>query len=291
MQPVVGSLNEVVVIGYGTQKRANVTSAISSIDGKKLNEVPAANVSQALQGRMAGVTVVNNGSPGSQPIVRIRGISSISFSSDPLYVVDGVPTGDISSFDMRDIEAVDVLKDASASAIYGSRATNGVIVITTKRGKRTGRLHVSLNSFYGVQKVTQRLDLLDREGFKKYALAYRGSQVPRLLPPEVDKPIYAGATQTYGQTNTNWQDAYFRDGPMTQTNIDLSGGNEVSRFSFSAGYTNQQGTGPNVAFTRYNFKLSSDHILSKVFTFGETIIASNSIQNGDANSGVQEVTW
>ena len=119
MQPVVGGLSEVVVIGYGTQKRANVTSAISSIDGKKLNEVPAANVSQALQGRMAGVTVVNNGSPGSQPIVRIRGISSISFSSDPLYVVDGIPTGDISSFDMRDIESVDVLKDASAAAIYG----------------------------------------------------------------------------------------------------------------------------------------------------------------------------
>ena len=285
IQPVVGGLSEVVVIGYGTQKRANVTSAISSIDGKKLNELPVPNVSQALQGRMAGVTVVNNGTPGSQPIVRIRGISSISFSSDPLYIVDGIPTGDISSFDMRDIETVDVLKDASAAAIYGSRATNGVIVITTKRGKRDGRLHVSLNSFYGVQRVTQRLDLLDREGFKQYALAYRGSQVPRLLPPEVDKPIYTGATQTYGQTNTNWQDEYFRDGPMTQTNIDLSGGNEVSRFSFSGGYTNQQGTAPNVAFQRYNFKLSSDHIISKVFTFGETIIASNSKQNGDANSG------
>lgn len=285
LQTSISGLNEVVVVGYGTQKRANVTSAISSLDGKTLNQIPAPNFSQALQGRMAGITVVNNGTPGSQPIVRIRGISSISFSSDPLYVIDGIPTGDISSFDARDIETVDVLKDAAAAAIYGSRATNGVIVITTKRGKRDGRLHVAVNSFVGVQMVTKRLDLLDREGFMKYALAYRGSQVPRLLPPEVDKPIYTGTTQTYGQTNTDWQDEYFEKGPITQTNIDLNGGNEVSRFSFTAGYTNQQGTAPNVAFKRYNFKLSSDHNLSKVFTFGQTLFGSYSTQYGDANSG------
>lgn len=285
MQSVVGGMSEVVVIGYGTQKRANVTSAIASIDGKKLNELPVPNVAQALQGRLAGVTVVNNGTPGSQPIVRIRGISSISFSSDPFYVVDGIPTGDISAFDMRDIESVDVLKDASAAAIYGSRATNGVIVITTKRGKRDGKLRVSLNSFYGMQKVTKRLDLLDREGFMKYAVAYRGSQVPRLLPPEIDKPIYPGANITFGQMNTDWQDEYFRDGAMTQTNIDLSGGNEVSRFSFSGGYAEQQGTAPNVAFKRYNLRLTSDHVLSKVFTFGQTIIGAYSTQYGDANSG------
>lgn len=284
LQPLVSGLNEVVVIGYGTQRRANITSAISSIDGKTLNQVPAPNFSQALQGRMAGITVVNNGTPGAQPIVRVRGISSISFSSDPLYVIDGIPTGDISSFDARDIETVDVLKDASAAAIYGSRATNGVIVITTKRGKRDGRLHVGLNTFYGVQKVTKRLDLLDRDGFMKYAVAYRGSQVPRLLAPEVDKPIYAGTTQTYGQTNTDWQDEYFENGPFTQTNIDLNGGNDISRFSFTAGYTDQQGTAPNVAFRRYNFKLSSDHNLSKVFTFGQTVFASFSRQRGDANS-------
>jgi len=285
LQSASGSLSEVVVIGYGTQSRRNVTSAISSIDNKTLNEVPASNFAQALQGRMAGVSVVNNGTPGSQPIVRIRGISSITFSSDPLYIIDGMPTGDISSFDMRDIESVDVLKDASATAIYGSRATNGVIVITTKKGKRDGKIHVGLNSYYGVQRVTQRLDLLDREGFMKYAVAYRGSQVQRLMDPWLTTPIYTGASQTYGQTNTNWQDEYFRDGPMTQTNIDLSGGNEVSRFSTSVGYTNQLGTAPNVAFRRYNFKISSEHNISKVFSFGENIFASNSIQKGDANSG------
>ena len=186
------------------------------------------------------LAVVNNGSPGTQPIVRIRGISSISSSSDPLYVVDGIPTGDISSFDMRDIESVDVLKDASAAAIYGSRATNGVIIITTKKGKRDGKLHVGLNSYYGVQRVTKRLDLLDREGFMQYALAYRGSQVPRLSTCLMTPTDITGATQTYGQTNTNWQDEYFRDGPMTQTNIDLSGGNQISRFSASVGYFDQK---------------------------------------------------
>jgi len=284
MSATVGSMNEVVVVGYGTQSRRNVTGAISTVDNKTLNELPVPNLAQALQGRVAGVSVVNNGSPGSQPIVRIRGISSINSSGDPLYVVDGVPTGDISSFDMRDVESVDVLKDASAAAIYGSRATNGVIIITTNKGKRDGKIHVGLNSYYGVQRVTQRLDLLDREGFMKYALAYRGSQVPRLTAPTIDQPIYPGGP-TWGQTNTDWQEAYFRDGSITETNIDLSGGNQVSRFSLSAGYTNQTGTAPNVEFRRYNFRLSSDHTISKVFTFGQTLFASNSIQKGDANAG------
>jgi TonB-linked SusC/RagA family outer membrane protein len=284
LQPDVTSLGELVVIGYGTQSRRNLTTAVSSINNKTLNELPVPNLAQALQGRMAGVSVVNNGTPGSQPIVRIRGISSINSSGDPLYVVDGVPTGDISSFDMRDIETIDVLKDASAAAIYGSRATNGVIIITTKKGKRDGKVRVGLNSYYGIQRVTKRLDLLDRDGFMQYALAYRGSQVPR-LDQYFNDPIYPGATQTYGQTNTNWQEEYFRDGPIGETNIDLSGGNQVSRFSLSAGYIDQKGTAPTVAFKRYNFRVTSEHNISKVFTFGQSLIASNSIQKGDANSG------
>ena len=244
------SLSQVVVVGYGTQKRTNVTGAISNVSGKTLSELPVPSISQALQGRVAGVQVTNNGSPGTQPIVRIRGISSISFASDPLYVVDGFPTGDLSAIDTRDIESVDVLKDASAAAIYGSRGTNGVIMITTKKGRRDGKMHVSLDSYYGVQKVTERLDLLNTEQFKQYALAYRGSQVPRLTSPTIDEPVYTGATQTYGQTNTDWQDAYFKNGAMTQHNIGLSGGNEVSRFYASAGYMDQRGTAPSVGYRR-----------------------------------------
>ncbi|WP_207955512.1 SusC/RagA family TonB-linked outer membrane protein [Segetibacter sp. 3557_3] len=276
-------LEQVVVVGYGTQRRATITGAVSNVSGKTVSELPVPNISQALQGRVAGVNVTNNGGPGAQPIVRIRGISSISFASDPLYVVDGFPTGDLSTIDTRDIESVDVLKDASAAAIYGSRATSGVIMITTKKGRRDGKLHVSLDSYYGLQEVTKRLDLLDREGFKQYALAYRGTLPGRLLPPEADKPIYAGATQTYGQTNTDWQDAYFRSGSITQHNIGLSGGNETSRFYASGGFMDQQGTSPTVAYRRYNFRINSEHNISRTFTFGQNLYAASADQAYDNN--------
>ena len=277
------AMDAVVVIGYGTQRKALVTGAITSVSGKTLNELPAIDIAQALQGRSSGLTVTNNGSPGTSPIVRIRGISSISFASDPLYVVDGFPTGDLATIDTRDIESVDVLKDASAAAIYGSRATSGVIIITTKKGRRDGKVAVNYDSYFGAQKVTSRLDLLDREGFMKYAIAYRGAQIPRLTAPQIDQPVYAGASQTYGQTNTDWQDAYFRTGLMTQHNLGLSGGNEVSRFYTSAGFTDQQGTAPSVAYRRYNFRINSDHVISKVFTFSQNLYTAFGDQGYDNN--------
>jgi TonB-linked SusC/RagA family outer membrane protein len=279
----VSHLNEIVVTGYGTQRRALVTGAVASVNSKTLNAQPVLLVSEALQGRVAGVSVVNNGSPGTAPIVTIRGISSITYASDPLYVVDGFPLTDITSLDVRDIETVDVLKDASAAAIYGSRATNGVIMISTKKGNRSSKVHVTLDSYFGTQVVTQRLSLLNTEQFKQYALAYRGSVVPRLLPPYVDQPIYTGASQTYGQTNTDWQDAYFKNGPMTQQNIGLSGGNESSRYYASFGYMNQKGTAPTVGYQRYNFRINSDYNISKVFTFGENLYLTYGNQSYDNN--------
>ena len=276
-------LEEIVVTGYGTQKRTMVTGAVSSVNNKTLNAEPVLLVSEALQGRVAGVSVVNNGSPGTAPIVRIRGISSITYASDPLYVVDGFPGVNIATLDVRDIETVDVLKDASAAAIYGSRATNGVIMITTKKGKRFGKPTVTLDSYFGTSVVTQRLSLMNTDQFKQYAVAYRGSQVGRLLPPWVDKPIYQGATQTYGQTNTDWQDAYFKNGPMTQQNISLSGGNDVSRYYTSFGYMDQKGTAPSVGYQRYNFRINSDFNISKVFTFGENLYFAYGNQSYDNN--------
>ncbi len=277
-------LNEVIVVGYGTQKRTNVTGAVSSVNNKTLNEIPVVSVQQALQGRVPGLSVVNNGSPGTEPIVTIRGISSINYASNPLYVVDGFPTGNLSSIDTRDIETVDVLKDASAAAIYGSRATNGVIIITTKKGRRDGKLSVNVNSYYGVQNVSQRLNLLNPDQFDQYATAYRGSKVPRRTDPAwVNTPIYDGAATTYGNNVTDWQDEYFRQGSMTQTNIGLSGGNDISRFYASGSFFDQTGTAPNVGYRRYNFRINSDHIISKTFTFGENIYVAYGDQDYDNN--------
>ncbi len=284
MQTTAGGLDEVVVVGYGTQRRTRVTGAISNVNGKTLNELPVPSVSQALQGRVAGVQVTNNGSPGTEPIVRIRGISSISFASDPLYVVDGFPTGDLSIIDTRDIESVDVLKDASAAAIYGSRATNGVIMITTKKGKRDSRLRVSLDSYVGTSYVTKRLDLLNTQQYVRYATELTGGTLPpRLQQANFSQPIHSSTSQTYAQTNTDWQDAYFRNGAITQHNIGLSGGNATSRFYASTGYFRQRGTTPVVGYERYNFRFNSEHQLSRIFTFGENLYLAHGNQSYDNN--------
>jgi TonB-linked SusC/RagA family outer membrane protein len=286
-------LTEVVVTGYGTQRRTAVTGAISTVSGKVINEVPVISIAQGLQGRVPGVSVVSNGSPGTSPLVTIRGISSITYASNPLYVIDGFPTGDLSTFDTRDIQSVDVLKDASAAAIYGSRATNGVIMITTKKGSRDSKMHVSLDSYYGIQNVTDRLSLLNPSQFDEYAKAYRGSLVPRrdpnyesapgVKPNYPGQPIYEGASTNYGNNVTDWQDAYFKQGTMTSTNIGLSGGNDISRFYASAGYLNQTGTTPTVGYKRYNFRLNSEHKISNVFTFGENLYAAYGDQAYDNN--------
>ncbi len=287
LKPIETVLGDVVVVGYGTQKRTSVTGAISTVNSKTISELPVVSLQQALQGRVPGLQVTNNGSPGTEPLVAIRGISSISFASNPLYVVDGFPTGDLATFDTRDIESVDVLKDASAAAIYGSRATNGVIIITTKKGKRDGKLHVSLDSYYGIQDITKRLSLLNPSQFDQYATAYRGSLVPRRDPnnsPEfLNQPIYSGAGTTYGNNVTDWQDAYFKSGATTQTNIGLSGGNDVSSFYASAGYFDQTGTTPTVGYRRYNFRINSEHRISNAFTFGENLYIAYGNQAYDNN--------
>ncbi len=169
--PDTQTLEQVVVIGYGTQKREVVTGAITTVSSKEVAALPVPNLGAALQGRVAGVTVTNNGAPGEGPIVRIRGIGALTGTSTPLYVVDGFPTSDLNSFDTRDIESVEVLRDASTAAIYGSRGANGVIMITTKKGKRNSKLSVNVDTYWGVQSAWRQLDLLDRDGYIRYATA------------------------------------------------------------------------------------------------------------------------
>jgi len=282
-------LEQVIVVGYGTQRRASLTGAVSSVNSKTLNELPVTSVAQALQGRVAGLTVINNGPPGTTPLVRIRGISSISYASDPLYVIDGFPTSNLANFDTRDIESVDVLKDASAAAIYGSRATNGVIIITTRKGKRDGTLHVNLDSYIGTESPWKTIDLLNTNQYLQYERALNGAagiaKPPRLEDANFTQPIYDGATQTYAQTNTDWQDAYFKNGMLTQTNLSVSGGNNVSRFYSSGGYFKDDGIGEGVSFERGNFRINSEHTISKVFTFGENVFLSYSKQMVDNTAG------
>ncbi len=289
MQAEMVNMNEVIIVGYGTQRRSSLTGAISSVSGKTIAELPVASVESALQGRVAGLTVTNNGEPGTSPIVRIRGISSISFASDPLYVIDGFPTGNLSNFNSRDIESVEVLKDASAAAIYGSRATNGVILITTKKGRRDNKLRVNLDSYVGTQKAWRQIDLLNTTQYLQYERALNGAAgiapPPRLEPANFNKPIYDGATQTFAQTNTDWQDAYFKSGIITQQDLSLSGGNNASRFFASAGYFKQDGIATGVNYERGNFRINSDHVISKVFTFGQNLFISYSNQRYDNTSG------
>lgn len=159
------ALEEMVVIGYGSQKKSSLTGAVSSVSPKELTALPVVSAEQALQGRVPGVRVVNNGSPGQTPIVRIRGIGSINYASGPLYVIDGIPSGDLNNLDPKDIESLEVLKDASSAAIYGSRASNGVIIITTKKGSQDGKLHVNVDTYFGTQSAWKKLDLLNTDQY------------------------------------------------------------------------------------------------------------------------------
>jgi TonB-dependent starch-binding outer membrane protein SusC len=290
LQSASGVLDQVVVVGYGTQKRSSLTGAVSTVSSKTLNELPVPGIDQALQGRVTGLTVTNNGSPGSAPIIAIRGISSVTNVSDPLYVIDGFPTGNLNAFDNRDVESVEVLKDASAAAIYGSRATNGVIIVTTKKGRRDNRLSVNLDSYIGIQSPAKKIDLLNTEQYLQYARALLGptayAAIGRLQPANFNQPIYAGATQTYAQTNTDWQDEYFVENAMlTQHNLSVSGSNGASRFYTSAGYFKQNGIAQGLNYERGNFRVNSEHTISKLFTFGQTLYLSYGNQRVDGTGG------
>ncbi|SHE37719.1 TonB-linked outer membrane protein, SusC/RagA family [Fodinibius roseus] len=286
--PSVISGSEVVVVGYGEQQRSSLTGSISSVSAEELNEVPVGNIQQSLQGRVAGMTVRNNGGPGEDPIVQIRGISSINYASDPLFVVDGLPT-DISNVNSNDIASIEVLKDASAAAIYGSRATNGVVLVTTKKGSRDSRLAVSYDSYAGIESPWKEIDLLNTDQYLEYERALNGaagiSRPPRLEPDNFNEPIYEGASQTYAETNTDWQDAYFKNGLLTNHQLSLSGGNDISSFYLSGGYFKQEGIAVGLNHQRGNFKLNSQHYLSDVVTVGENFSLSYSKQRFDDTEG------
>lgn len=279
-------LDEVVVIGYGTASKKVVTGAISSVKAKDLENVPSNRIEQALQGRVAGVTIAqNNGQPGSVSTIRVRGVTTFNDGKDnnnnnPLWVVDGVVVdqGGIGYLNQSDIESIEVLKDAASAAIYGTRAATGVILVTTKKGK-SGKLSVNYNGFYGVSRVAKKLDLLNAT---QYATIIN------------EKAVNGGGAKVFADPNslgagTDWQDAIFNDHAARFSHeVSMSGGTDRSTFYFSFGYQDQEGivAGPISNYTRKNLRINSTHKLSSIFTFGENIGYSHqkTIGIGNTNS-------
>lgn len=278
-------LDKVVVIGYGTQRKADVTGSVSSIDMKQLEGTPLRSVDQALQGRVAGVFFVqNSGMPGAGSSVRIRGGNSINGSNEPLYVVDGVPVlvnGSSDGFSLNplnnispsDIKSIEVLKDASATAIYGSRGGNGVVLITTRRGAK-GRTRVTLDAYTGVQQEIKRYEVLDAKEFETLAneasLAEGG---PLLYDPALN-PV-----------STDWQEQLFRpSGPIQSYTVSASGGNEKSQYLSTFTYFNQKGIIRSSDMDRFSLRFNGDHAISDKVKYGNTLTFSNVVTNR-VNSG------
>jgi TonB-dependent starch-binding outer membrane protein SusC len=269
------ALEEVVVVGYGTQRKIETTGSIASVKAADLVQTPVANVAQGLQSRIAGVQInQNTGSPGGNVSVRIRGTNSINGSSEPLYVVDGIQISNgggindispLSTINPNDIESVEVLKDASASAIYGARAANGVILITTKRGK-SGATRVTYDGYYGSQKVNKMLKILNASEFAQ-------------LENEVFKNNYYPDPTSLGE-GVNWQKVIFRKAPIQNHQLSINGGNEKTQLALSLNYFDQEGTLRGSAFTRYSFRLNLDHQISKKIKIGTSILSSYSVADG-----------
>jgi TonB-linked SusC/RagA family outer membrane protein len=286
------ALSEVVVVGYGTQKKSQTTGAISSVSAKEIGELPVTNARQALQGRAAGVDVIQAGSkPGAGVTVRIRGRRSINASNDPLYVVDGIPlSGGIDDFNPNDIASMEVLKDASATAIYGSRGANGVVLITTKRGK-TGKTVVSYDGYYGISKALGTIDVMNGAEFAEYKRESRRA----VIDPKTGKPIYDDSDPdadkklfepieldgiANGRT-TDYQSYLLRTGAIQSHQVGVQGGNEKTQFAISANYFNEKGVIYNQDFTRYTFRINLDHQINQRIKIGTSTLAVYSLQNGE----------
>ena len=275
------SLNDVVVIGYGTQSRATVTAAITKVSGKNIENQPVGTPGEALAGLAAGVQVQSDqgAKPGAPPTIRVRGVSSLSSSNDPLFVVDGYPLETAANFNLinpNDIESLEVLKDAASAAIYGSRAANGVVLVTTKRGK-AGKTTFSVTSYTGAQSVDRFIKVLTRDQYVdqvKSLSRIKGLQYPAIL----DGPVS-------NLPDVNWQKAIFRTAPISDFEINASGGSEKVRFNASAGFFKQQGVLIGTEYSRYTSRINLDADLVKNLRFGFSISPSYSEQFREPSSG------
>ncbi|MBQ3619644.1 MAG: TonB-dependent receptor [Bacteroidales bacterium] len=260
------ALEEVVVVGYGTQRKEAVTGSVSSMKGDEMRAVAGSNITQSLQGRVAGVEMSQVSSkPGETMQIRIRGTRSLNASNDPLIVLDGIPfAGNLSDINPSDIKSLDILKDASATAIYGSRGANGVIIITTNRGAEGQKAKFSYNGYYGVKTLFSEFPMMDGAKFSKLRA---DGQVKKNSDDEAD-----------GQ-NVDWQDRYFETGMVTSHDIGITGGTQHGNYSFGAGYYHEEAVVPGQDFSRFSLRGSVDQKIGNYFKVGFSSNNNYSITN------------
>ena len=277
MVPDIKSLSEVVVVGYGNQERAKVSSAISSVGGEEIADLPVPSAEQALQGRIPGINITGSGAPGRGANIRIRGIGSTR-NSDPLVVIDGVPVGQgrLKDVHPNNIGSISVLKDAASSAIYGSRAGNGVIIVTTKDGE-VGPPKFSFQGYYGIQDVPKRYDLLNTEQYLAFGRDYTAPNSPAR---------FYDLGEEFSGVDTDWQDAVLPAGPIQDYYLRVSGGSETFKYNLGGGYFSQDGAIVNTYFKRASFNINTSANLNRL-KIGQSLIASQSVENQENGPSIR----
>ncbi len=274
-----GALQQVVVIGYGTQRKIDNTGAVATVKGTEIAKQASTNTLSALEGKVAGVEIINNGQPGSSPTINIRGVGSIYANVQPLFVVDGVWYDDISFLNNEDIENISILKDASSTAIYGIRAANGVVLVTTKHGIK-GKPTISYNFYYGWQAVTNQVKMANGT---EYATAIDELTALTNTPSNYNPPPYPNPA-SYG-TGTNWYDQILRNAPVSNNQISLRGGNDKYTYDYSAGYLDQNGIVKTNDYQRYTFHVTNEYKPVKALKLGFTANLLSSKSN-DVNGSI-----
>lgn len=261
------ALEEVVVVGYGTARKSDVTGSIASVQGDILREVPASNISNALQSRIAGVDMTQTSSqPGANMQIRIRGTRSLTASNDPLVVLDGIPfMGNLSDINPSDIKSMDILKDASSTAIYGSRGANGVILVTTYKGTEGQPARVTYNGYFGVKTVFHDYPMMNGEEFAQL---------------RKDAGIYTNSLDESDDTNTNWQDMMYRTAIVTSHDVGVANGTKNGSYSVGLGYYYDESNIPTQSFERYNIRATIDQGIGDYLRFGASTITNYNITKG-----------
>ncbi len=259
-------IGEIVVVGYGSQRKSDLTGAVGTVKTREIERIPTASVDQALQGKIAGVYVVPaSGQPGAGAVVRIRGTGTLN-NANPLYVVDGMLLEDASFVNPQDVESIEVLKDASATAIYGNRGANGVIIITTKRGKAGERAAIALNSYYGTQALTRKIPMANAAQFAQMYNELRGQ-------PFFPDPEALGA-------GTNWQDVTYRQAPIASVQLSAAGGSDKFTYNIAGNYFNQSGIVRQSEFERVTLRLNNEYRVNRTVQLGHNVsFASANSQN------------